>query len=50
MLKWLHKEGEQKMTVRGVKRKIGVVSQDQDEEDSGYFATLRQLTQSCVLM
>lgn len=50
MLKWLHKEGEQKMTVKGVKRKTGVMSQDQEEEDSGYFAAMRQLAQSCVVM
>lgn len=50
ILRWLHGVGEQKMTVKGIKRKTGVVLQDQDEEDSGYFAIVRQLAQNCVLM
>jgi hypothetical protein len=50
MLRWLHKEGEQKMTVRGIKRKTGVVSNGEEEEEGGYFAAVRQLAQSCVIM
>jgi hypothetical protein len=50
LLRWLHGEGEQKITVKGVKRKTGVILDDQDEEDSGYFASMRQLAQNCVLM
>jgi Glycoside hydrolase family 5 C-terminal domain/Cellulase (glycosyl hydrolase family 5) len=50
MLKWFHHEGEQSMTVKGVKRKLGVVGGVIEEEDVGYFETMRRLATNCSIM
>ena len=52
MMKWYHHEGEQSMTVKGIKRKLGVPGGafSSDEEEVGYFETLRRLTTNCSVM
>lgn len=49
MLRWWHGEGEQSITVRGVKRKAGAASEDSDG-DLGYYETMRMLAANCSVM
>ena len=49
-LKWWHHQGEQSITVRGVKRKLGVVSDNIEEDDPGYYETVRKLATNCNVM
>lgn len=50
VMKWYHHAGEQNMTIKGVKRKLGVVGQTLEEEDVGYFETMRRLATNCSVM
>jgi len=52
VLRWWHGEGEQSMTVKGVKRKAGAASgQDRDGEFGyGYFESMRTLAANCSVM
>ena len=49
-LKWWHHQGEQSITVRGVKRKLGVVSDNVEEDEAGYYETVRKLATNCNVM
>jgi hypothetical protein len=51
MMKWYHHEGDQAMTVKGVKRKLGAPGgANADEEEVGYFETLQRLATNCSVM
>lgn len=43
-LRWWHAEGEQKITIKGVKQKLGLLAEDED----GYY--LRQYQELCPAM
>ena len=47
-LRWWHGTGEQKLTVRGVKRRAGVAMGKEEEE--GYLDQCQQQTNKCSLM
>lgn len=47
VMKWWHGAGEQHITVKGVKRKAGALSDEDGETDGGYLETMRE---SCVVM
>lgn len=49
-LKWWHHQGEQSITVNGVKRKLGVVGSSVEDEDVGYYETVRRLATNCSVM
>ena len=50
VMKWYHHEGEQSMTIKGVKRKLGVPGPNIEEEEVGYFETMRRLAVNCSVM
>ena len=54
MLKWWHGAGEQHMTVKGVKRKMGappgVGSLEAEEDEPGYVESLMKAARNCVVM
>ena len=45
MLRWWHAEGDQKITIRGVKQRLGRISSSDDDE-----SYLRQYQQQCSMM
>lgn len=47
ILRWWHAEGEQKITVQGVKRKAGAIV---DAEDEGYVEQCQQQSGKCNVM
>lgn len=49
VMRWWHGEGEQSMTVKGIKRKLGAMGQEADDE-VGYYEAVRQLATNCVIM
>jgi hypothetical protein len=50
VLKWWHGEGDQRIKVVGVKRKLGVVGVEGEEEEPGYFETISKVASNCNLM
>jgi len=48
-MRWWHGEGEQTITIKGVKRKAGATSGDADEE-AGYYETMRNFATNCRVM
>lgn len=51
MMKWFHHQGEQTLTVKGVRRKLGVVGENlEEEEEVGYFETMRRFAANCSVM
>ena len=42
VMKWYHHQGEQSMTVKGVKRKLGIPGASVEEDEAGYFETMRK--------
>ncbi|QIX00284.1 hypothetical protein AMS68_005801 [Peltaster fructicola] len=49
MLRWWHSEGEQKITVKGVKKPRGK-SRSEEAADEGYLEQYLQMGKSCTLM
>jgi hypothetical protein len=49
-LKWWHGEGEQNIKVTGVKRKLGTLGGEVEEEEYGYFETMAKVAQNCSVM
>ena len=49
-LKWWHHQGEQSLTVRGVRRKLGVAGEYDEEDEEGYYETMRKLATNCSVM
>ena len=50
-LKWWHGTGEQKITVKGLRRKIGAAAGNEEpEEEPGYLEQCRQHSTKCDLM
>jgi hypothetical protein len=50
-LRWWHGTGEQRITVRGIKRKLGAASGgDEAEEEDGYLEHCQQQTSKCGIM
>lgn len=47
ILRWWHAEGEQKLTIRGLKRKAGAHT---SEEEEGYIEQCQQQSPKCVVM
>jgi hypothetical protein len=50
VLKWWHGEGEQKLTVKGVRRKRGQVDAGAEEDGEGYMEAYWQMGKNCVVM
>lgn len=50
VLKWWHGEGEQRMTVKGVKRQRGAGSTETRAEDEGYLEQYLQVGRQCAVM
>jgi Glycoside hydrolase family 5 C-terminal domain/Cellulase (glycosyl hydrolase family 5) len=50
MMKWFHDEGEQSLNIKGVRRKLGIPNGDIEEEEVGYFETMRRLATNCSVM
>lgn len=49
-LRWWHGKGEQQITVRGLKRKIGaVIGREDPEDEPGYLEQCQQQTKCCVM-
>jgi Glycoside hydrolase family 5 C-terminal domain len=49
VMRWWHGEGEQNITVKGLKRKLGVIS-DESEDEVGYLESLWRLANNCIVM
>jgi hypothetical protein len=51
VLRWWHGEGEQRITVRGVKRPrgAGALGKEQDDND-GYLRQYLEMGKQCVVM
>ena len=50
-LRWWHGKGEQKITVRGLKRKIGAAVGNEDpENEPGYLEQCQQQVSKCAVM
>lgn len=49
MMKWWHGEGEQSMTIKGLKRKLGVIDQN-GEDEVGYLESFWKLAANCTIM
>ncbi len=47
IMRWWHGAGEQSLTVKGVKRKVGTYEEVQEGEEGGYLETMRE---SCLVM
>ena len=49
-LRWWHGSGRQKLVVYGVKRKLGVIGEQQEEEEPGYLEQCQNQGEKCVAM
>ena len=47
MMKWWHGAGEQSITVKGVKRKVGTYNDEEEDGEGGYLETMRE---NCAVM
>ncbi|KAK3616225.1 hypothetical protein LTR56_023400 [Elasticomyces elasticus] len=50
VLRWWHGEGEQKITVKGVKRKAGTVVESGEEQGEGVMEAYWQMGRNCAVM
>ncbi|KAK4960604.1 hypothetical protein LTR10_003500 [Elasticomyces elasticus] len=50
VLRWWHGEGEQKITVKGVKRKAGTVVESGEEQGEGVMEAYWQMGKNCAVM
>jgi hypothetical protein len=50
VLKWWHREGEQRIVVKGVKRKRGTLQPTSEEEQDGLWDAYWQMGKNCAVM
>ena len=48
--RWWHGAGEQKLTIKGIKRKLGSASGEEREEEVGYLDQCQEQTNKCRVM